>query len=140
MTAKLARRPAVDALERSREARGVGEPKARRVLVEGVTGFDLNETAAVEKLGLSPAGSVPGFHRCREPLVKASRRRDVGKCEDVPAELERIEHADPLLEAHGVHVILGTSDNSTSLTLQMSAARYAERHYKLLLDHLRKAH
>jgi hypothetical protein len=46
----------------------------------------------------------------------------------------------PLLETHGVRVIPGTSDNPVSLTLQMSASRYAERYNKLLLDHLRKAH
>lgn len=45
----------------------------------------------------------------------------------------------PLLETHGVRVIPGTSDNPASLTLQISAARYAERYNKLLLDHLRKA-
>ena len=95
--------------------------------------------------------------------------------EDVPAELKRLEHADPevdfrdaikrrdfrflgvagftltvpgvpmsdenipLLETHGVRVIPGTSDNPVSLTLQMVAARYAERYNKLLLDHVRKA-
>ena len=106
------------------------------------------------------------------------KRIDAGTAEspeDVPAELKRLEHADPevdfrdaikrrdfrflgvagftltvpgvpmsdenipLLETHGVRVIPGTSDNPVSLTLQMSAARYAERYNKLLLDHLRKA-
>jgi hypothetical protein len=40
VTPKLTRRDAVDAFERSREVRCVGEPKSGRDLVERVTGLE----------------------------------------------------------------------------------------------------
>jgi len=109
------------------------------------------------------------------PYSKRSDAETADGHEEVPAELKRLEQADPegdfrdavkrqdlrffgiagftltvpgvpmsdenmpLLETNGVRVIPGTSDNPVNLTLQISAARYAERYNKLLLEHLRKA-